>query len=149
MMKKRNKGSRKLRKTDNRVAIDKAKAEALFRKYNRIAFLAAYRKTQNEENAREAVQETFARIFEHWDTVQTVSEEALQRYIYAAAKNTAIDLFLREGGKELVAENGLVLREEVPEASAEELALKREEKRRLRRLIAKLRKEEGELIELV
>ncbi|WP_316749248.1 RNA polymerase sigma-70 factor [Pedobacter gandavensis] len=64
---------------------------AVYKKYQRLLFLYAYRKLNNQEEAEDVVQEVFISF---WNKCETLSPEvSIAGYLYRAVRNRALNIF--------------------------------------------------------
>ncbi|MBU7007256.1 RNA polymerase sigma factor [Phosphitispora fastidiosa] len=123
------------------IAGDSGSFEKLVSRYQKKIFAFVYRMVESREDAGDLTQEVFLQVFRSLNTFR--GDAKLNTWLYRIASNKTLD-FLRKNKKtRLVAFDSEDYQGEPsltcsPEANPEQIVLKEEKMRRLRRLIAGL-----------
>jgi len=65
--------------------------EEIYRRYDKLLFLYAYKRLQNREDAKDAVQDVFVRLFKNKESL--VLKTTLAGYLYKSVLNQVLDIF--------------------------------------------------------
>lgn len=72
---------------------DREKFEIIYHEYRKRMFSVAYSILHNNEDAEDAVHETFIRIAKNMKAIDDPRSQKTSAYVITAAKNNAINLF--------------------------------------------------------
>ena len=80
----------------SRPKSDNELLDELFRKYQKPMYSAALQITASPELADESVQEAGLKIMKHVDTLRSMPEDELRKWLKVMVKNTALNILRRE-----------------------------------------------------
>jgi RNA polymerase sigma-70 factor, ECF subfamily len=84
------------------------KFNALYQKYSKSVYYAAYKITQDHFLAQDVVQETFIKAFRHLD--ELCDENIQKAWLIVTSKNTAIDVYRKRLRRSEIMDDGTALR---------------------------------------
>lgn len=75
---------------------ERSEMEQIFERYSQEMFRQAYAVLRNEDDAEDAVQDAFFKIWKHLDKLREVDAGRTKWYVICVARNAAIDIYRKK-----------------------------------------------------
>ncbi len=119
---------------------DRDKFEVLYRKYEQKMYAVAFSILQNQQDAEDAVYESFQSIINNIEKIDDPECCKTCNYIVTIVKNTAITMYRKQKSKTIISmqEESFLEKEMIPSMNVESIILQNEEQDMLVRVLLSL-----------